>query len=175
MNDTFVVKQKQKNFTPHYQHHRAALKTSHLIIDYVRCKSDLDEMCSLSKKLSRSWTALVEVVSVPDDKEYFQRLTWFWHVAVVFIFILTELTNDVALAQWIDENHAWHTTNIPPKAYFVFHQFVGNWKKSPYCVGGSSLTTVGGDKSGFWNPIEGELFSVPFHIGLFQWPLCEVS
>ena len=37
MNDTYVVKQKQKNFTPHYQHHRAALKTSHLIIDYVRC------------------------------------------------------------------------------------------------------------------------------------------
>ena len=63
-------------------------------------KSDLAKMCSHSKKLSRSWTALIEIVSVPDDAEHSQRLTWFWLLAVVFIFILTELTDDVGLTHY---------------------------------------------------------------------------
>ena len=156
MNDTYVVKQKQKkhmlsassccikNMKFHLRlremHTLSSSRTFQSWTWRSMFKSDLAEMCSHSEKLSKSWTALAEVVSIPDDAEHSQRLTWLWLVAVVFIFIFTEL---------IDENHAWHTTNISPKAYFVFHQFVGNWKKSPHHRGGGDIVPFRSDKSGF--------------------------
>ena len=92
MNDTYVVKQKQKKHIlsassccVKNMKYRLRLREMHTLSSSrtfqswtwrSKFKSDLAEMCSHSKKLRRSWTALVEVMSVPDDAEYSQRLTW---------------------------------------------------------------------------------------------------
>ena len=102
-------------------------------------KSDLAEMCSHSKKLSRSWTALVEIVSVPDDAEHSQRLTWFWLLAVVFIFILTELTDDVGA---INRRESCLTHyKYSPKGLFHISSICGKLlKKIPPLRGDKILT-----------------------------------
>ena len=149
MNDTYVVKQKQKkhmlsassccikNMKFHLRlremHTLSSSRTFQSWTWRSKFKSDLAEMCSHSKKLSKSWTALAEVVSIPDDAEHSQRLTWLWLVAVVFIFIFTEL---------IDENHAGHT-NVESGMIIVASSYL---TKKPLSVSGTSFFSKIWDK-----------------------------
>ena len=158
MNDTYVVKQKQKKHMLSASScciknmkYRLRLREMHTLSSSrtfqswtwrSKFKSDLAEMCSHSKKLSRSWTALVKVVSVPDDAEYSQRFTWFWLVAVVFIFILTELTDDVGALNR-RESCLTHY-KYSPKGLFRISSICGKLKKIPPLRGGILTHHSGG-------------------------------
>ena len=97
-------------------------------------KSDLAEICSHSKKFSWSWTVLVELVSVPDDEEHSWRLTRVWRVAVMFIFILTELSDDVGTIPNRRESCSKHKKYSPKGLFrisslFGWNRFRQNWSE----------------------------------------------